>query len=205
MKNKKTIGYARVSTKQQDLSLQIEALKNAGISENNIYVEFISGSLMRSERPIFDECIKTLNTGDTLVVWRFDRIGRSMPDLVSIIHELRDKEVIFVSLTEKVDTSSPLGLFFFEIIASFAQFEKNIIKERTKAGLEAARKRGVVGGRKNIFSSAQEKLLVDMYKYGTLIKDISKHFGVSKTCIYRYLNKNGAVKKMRKNDCNVNL
>ena len=194
----KKVGYARVSSKQQDLTLQIDALKEAGVHDNDLFVERLSGALMRSERPQLKTCLENLQAGDTLIVWKFDRLGRSLHDLVSIVQELRKVGVDFVSLTEKVDTSTNIGWFFFELIGAFAEFERNIISERTKAGREAAKKRGIVGGRKKVFSSVQERVLVAMYQEGATISDLQEQFRVSKTCIYRYLNKNDVVKTKRK-------
>ena len=197
-KNKSNkLGYVRISSKQQDLGLQISALKDAGVEEINIFVERLSDNLMRSDRPQLKLCLEHLQKGDTFVVWRFDRLGRSLADLVAIVQELHKKEITFVSLTEKVDTSSPTGMFFFEMIGAFAEFERNIFCERTSAGREAARKRGVSRGRKNKLTTAQERVLVNMYKEGTLIRDLQSHFGISKTCVYRYLNKHKAVKLKR--------
>ena len=193
--NNMFVGYARVSTKQQDLALQIDAMLSAGVCENNIFVERLSGNLMRSQRPQLEKCLESLKSGDTLVVWKFDRLGRSLADLVLIVQELNEKGIHFKSLTECIDTSSAIGHFFLNLIGSFAEFERNIIKERTKAGLEAARKRGISGGRKNIFSPAQERVLVAMYKEGATIRELQEHFRVSKTCIYRYLHKHDVVKK----------
>jgi len=194
-KNKSNkLGYVRITSKQQDLGLQINALTDAGVEEKNLFIERLTGNLMRSDRPQLKLCLQHLQKGDTFVVWKFDRLGRSLPDLVAIALELHKKEVTFVSLTEKVDTSSPTGMLFFEMIGAFADFERNILSERTRAGREAARKRGVSGGRKNKLSTVQERVLVNMYKEGTLIRDLQSHFGISKTCVYRYLNKHKVVK-----------
>jgi len=197
-KQPQKIGYARVSSKQQDLSLQIDALKEAGIIEEHLYIERLSGSLKYAERPQLEACLDSLQNGDTFVVWKFDRLGRSLQDLIAIVQGLRDRGVSFVSLTEKIDTSSSIGWFFFEIIGAFAEFERNMIRERTRAGLEAARKRGIKGGRKDKFSLAQEKVLVNMYEAGARLSELMEHFRVSKTCIYRYLHRNNVVKLKQK-------
>jgi DNA invertase Pin-like site-specific DNA recombinase len=194
------IGYLRVSGKQQDLSLQIDALKEAGVEKENLFIEQVSGNIMLSERPELKKCLNFLKKGDILIVWKFDRLGRSLKDLISIIQELHSKEVTFISLTEKVDTSSPIGSFFFEMIGAFAEFEHSIISERTRAGQSAARKRGVSGGRKDKLTLEQEKLLVTMYEENkSTLLEIQEKFNISKPTIYRYLNKNKlSIKKNRK-------
>src|SRR5690625_5548895 len=132
------IGYARVSTDDQDLSLQIDALEKAGC--DLIYKDKASGK--NRQREEFEHCLKALRTGDTLVVWRLDRLGRSLSDLVKIITELENNEIAFESLTEKIETRSATGKLMFHVFAALAEFERNVIRERTQAGLKAARARG---------------------------------------------------------------
>ncbi len=138
------IGYARVSTDDQHLDLQRDALQQAGCSV--IYEEAASGK--SAARPELEQCRKALRAGDTLVVWRLDRLGRSQHDLVQIVAELEQRGVHFESLTEKIETGSASGKLQFHVFAALAEFERGLIRERTQAGLAAARARGRAGGRK---------------------------------------------------------
>ena len=143
----KLVGYARVSTEDQDVALQRDALHEAGCREELIFVDKVSGA--RTQRPGLDACLGALEPGDTLVVWRLDRLGRSMPHLVTLIQELLAKGVAFRSLCDgAIDTTSASGELIFHIFSALAQFERRLIQERTKAGLSAARARGRKGGRK---------------------------------------------------------
>jgi DNA invertase Pin-like site-specific DNA recombinase len=177
-------GYARVSMYNQDLALQLDALKVAGVDEANIYVEKISGKLGKAKRPQLSACLKKLTEGDSLIVWKLDRLGRSLKDLISIIQELEERKICFNSLTETIDTSSPTGRLIFHMIAAFGEFERNLIKERSAAGLAAARKRGVICGRQPKLSPKQQILLITHYKSGTPIKKLKEKFGISKTSLY---------------------
>ncbi|HFH3023339.1 recombinase, partial [Pseudomonas aeruginosa] len=136
------LGYARVSTDDQTTALQADALAKAGCSR--IYTDKASGK-STAARPQLEECLADLREGDTLVVWRLDRLGRSVPDLVRIVGELERKGVGFKSLTESIDTSTASGTLIFHMFAAIAEFERNLIQERTQAGLAAARARGRVG------------------------------------------------------------
>ena len=145
----KLVGYARVGTGDQDLQLQLDALKTAGCSDVDIYTDKASGA--RASRPGLDNCLATLQPGDTLVVWRLDRLGRSMPHLVGLVEELLGKGIGFRSLQDgAIDTTTASGELMFNIFSSLAQFERRLIQERTHAGLAAARARGRLGGRKPI-------------------------------------------------------
>jgi len=140
------IGYARVSTDDQDLSLQIDALVGLGVQQEHIFTDKISGT--KSKRPGLDACLASLNKGDTLVVWRLDRLGRSMHHLVSLIEKLRNRGIGFRSVSDGlIDTTSASGELIFHIFSALAQFERRLIQERTKAGLASARARGRLGGR----------------------------------------------------------
>ena len=139
------VGYARVSTDEQLLDLQLDALKKYGCGK--IYQEHISGGRGRKERPQLADCLSNIRSGDTLVVWRLDRLGRSLKDLIEIVGELDRLGVGLVSLRENIDTTSATGRLIFHVFASLAQFERELIQERTKAGVEAARARGRKGGR----------------------------------------------------------
>ena len=140
------VGYARVSTDDQNLSLQIDSLVGLGVEQDLIFTDKISGA--KSARPGLDQCLAQLRQGDTLLVWRLDRLGRSMPHLVELIEELRNRGVGFRSVNDGViDTTSASGELIFHIFSALAQFERRLIQERTRAGLAAARARGHVGGR----------------------------------------------------------
>ena len=148
------IGYARVSTEEQNLNLQIDALLSAGCYKKNIYTDKSSGS--KTLRPGLNTCMDALTTGDTLVVWRLDRLGRSMSHLIKFIEDLRDNNIAFKSICDGViDTTSASGELVFNIFSALAQFEKRLIQERTYAGLNAARARGKKGGRKPILQTIQ--------------------------------------------------
>ena len=147
MRINRKIGYARVSKYDQDLKMQIDALLNFGCKQNHIFTDHISGS--KNERPGLSKCMQELQPGDTLIVWRLDRLGRSMPHLVSIVEDLKKREISFKSICDgAIDTTTASGELIFNIFSSLAQFERKLIQERTKAGLNAARERGKKGGRK---------------------------------------------------------
>ena len=184
----KLLGYARVSTKDQELELQKDALIKAGCSKHQIFVDIISGS--KAERPGLDKCLSELESGDTLLVWRLDRLGRSMPHLVSLIEDLRKKHIGFKSICDgAIDTTSASGELIFNIFSSLAQFERRLIQERTKAGLAAARARGRLGGRKKIASNNPKVLMAKkMHKdHQISIEDICKTLKISRASFYRYI------------------
>lgn len=137
-------GYARVSTFDQNLELQLEALRSSGC--DRIFEDKISGA--KSKRPGLDKLLKVLRPGDTVIVWKLDRLGRSMRHLVVLVEELRERGINFRSLTDSIDTSTPMGRFFFHVMGALAEMERELIVERTKAGLEAARAQGRIGGRR---------------------------------------------------------
>jgi len=156
------IGYARCSTEDQNLSLQLEALKAAGCKK--IYNEKISGK--ERERPELTNCLKALRPGDSLVVWKLDRLGQSLIDLVSIVNSLPKLEVAFESLTEKIDTTTTTGQLIFHIFTALADYERTLIRERTMAGLAAARKQGNIGGRPPILTIKKYKKLEKWFQEG---------------------------------------
>lgn len=182
------IGYARVSTSAQDLNLQIDALKKIGCEKKNIFTDIVSGS--KNDRPGLKECLEILQSGDTLVVWRLDRLGRSMSHLVSTIENLIAQKIGFKSISDgHIDTTTASGELIFNIFSSLAQFERRLIQERTKSGLEAARVRGRVGGRKPI-SKFNSKVLAAQklhYDKSMPIENICKELQISKPTLYRYL------------------
>src|SRR5664279_3429490 len=180
------IGYARVSTQDQHLHLQQDALKNAGCSK--IFTDTISGATI--ERKGLDEALEYLRTGDTLVVWRLDRLGRSLKHLIETISHLQEKGIAFKSLTESIDTGTSGGKLIFHIFGALAEFERNLIRERTQAGLAAARARGRTGGRPKSQLADTKKLALarKMYQDKTIpVKDILTNLGLKKTTFYKYL------------------
>lgn len=182
----KLVGYARVSTDDQNLDLQIDALVQAGCSKNNIYKDKVSGA--KTERPGLNQCLENLSSGDVLVVWRLDRLGRSMVHLVSLIETLREKSVGFKSLCDgAIDTTTASGELVFNIFSSMAQFERRLIQERTQAGLSAARARGRKGGRPKVDVS-KIQVAKRMHQDKSLpIEEICKVLHISKPTLYRYL------------------
>lgn len=182
------IGYARVSTEDQDLALQIDALESAGCTR--IFDDTISGA--KSIRKGLDQCLSTLQDGDTLVVWRLDRLGRSMQHLVSVVTELKERGVSFKSIQDgAIDTSTASGELIFNIFASLAQFERELIRERTNAGLAAARARGKKGGRRPISpNDPKVRAARAMHEDSSnSIKEICHTLNVSRATLYRYINK----------------
>jgi DNA invertase Pin-like site-specific DNA recombinase len=179
------IGYARVSTDDQDLSLQLDGLKAAGCEP--IFTDKISGS--KERRPGLDKCLAQLTAGDTLVVWRLDRLGRSLPHLVEVVSDLKERKVGFRSLRDgAIDTTTPSGELVFHIFAAMAQFERELIRERTRAGLAAARARGRQGGRRpKSPHDPKVKAAKAMHAAGTSIEDICKSLGCSTSTLYRWL------------------
>lgn len=178
------IGYARVSTYEQSLDLQIDALQQAGC--HRIYCDKISGT--KAERPELTRLKDALRPGDTLVVWRLDRLGRSLRDLISWTDLLAEGEVALQSLSEQIDTSHPAGKLTFHLFAALAEFERNLIRERTLAGLASARARGRDGGRPPKLDAAGIRQLKAMHKDRSLrIREICKRMGIGKTAFYRYL------------------
>jgi DNA invertase Pin-like site-specific DNA recombinase len=178
------LGYARVSTLDQNPELQTDALKIAGCEK--IFIDKISGTV--SDRPELKKLKEQLRKGDTLVVWRLDRLGRSLKDLLNWMAELETLEVSFKSLQESIDTSTPTGKLVFHLFGALSEFERSLIQERTKAGLTAARARGRVGGRPNKLSNRKQEIAKDMYlskKY--TIQAICEELGISKPTLYKYL------------------
>lgn len=179
------IGYARVSTQDQSLDAQIDALTAAGCER--IYQEKISGKDAKS-RPELQKMLATLREGDEVVVFKLDRLGRSTQDLISMVSEFEKMGVGFVSITEKIDTGGAMGRLIFQIFAALAEFERNVISERTKAGLAAARARGRSGGRKAALSQKQKSQVVAMYDAEVMaVGEIAENFNVSRQTIYNVL------------------
>ena len=180
-------GYARVSSEDQKLDLQIDELKQAGCEQ--IFHETVSGA--KKERPVLNNLIEQTRTGDIIVIWKLDRLGRSLPNLVELVNILMEKGVGLTSLHDPIDTSNPQGRLIFNIFASLAEFERDLIIERTQAGLKAARARGRKGGRPKGLSEAAEKKAVAaeaLYRSGDLsVNEIIENLGISKATLYKYL------------------
>lgn len=176
------LGYARVSTQDQLLDLQLDAL--TAHSCQTIYQEHASGK--SAERPELENCLKALRTGDTLVVWRLDRLGRNLADLIRIVNDLEKREIGFVSLTEQINTTTPAGKLVFHLFASLAEFERNLTRERTRAGLKAARSRGKPSGRPAKLTGkdlAMARAL--MADRSNDVSEIARRFGVNRSTLYR--------------------
>lgn len=180
------IGYARVSTQDQSLELQSDALKQIGCVQ--IFIDKISGA--KTERPGLDECLNHLKQGDILVVWRIDRLGRTIKHLITLIDQLRQKGIGFKSICEgAIDTTTASGALTFNIFSSLAEFERQLIRERTNAGLAVARARGKKGGRKQIEKVDPRVIIAQkMHKNNDIsIADICKTLKISKSTLYRFL------------------
>lgn len=174
------IGYARVSTNDQNPELQVDALEKAGAEQ--VFQEKFTGTLR--ERPELSQCLRMLRTGDVLVVWKLDRLARSLKDLVEIVQDLQDRGIGFKSLTESIDTTNPGGRLVFYIFGALAEFERDLIRERTMAGLQAARARGRKGGRKPAMSEDDVKKAEAMLLDPKITKtEIAEHFGVARTTL----------------------
>ena len=185
------IGYARVSTGEQNLDLQRDALTHAGCE--HVYTDEMSG--VKAERPGLRQALTYLREGDTLVVWRLDRLGRSLTDLIARMAELRQRNVGFKSLHESIDTTSPAGKLQFHIFSALAEFERDLIRERTMAGLRAARARGRFGGSKPKLTPDKVKMAASLMKDKTnRIKDICQTLGVSRATLYRYVTPTGEIR-----------
>lgn len=185
----KLVGYARVSSQDQEVDLQVDALEKAGCAAHMIFIDKISGS--KSERPGLKKCLDKLDSGDTLLVWRLDRLGRSMPHLVQFIEYLYQKGIGFRSLCDgAIDTTTASGELIFNIFSSLAQFERRLTQERTHAGLEAARARGKKGGRKNLSATDPRVLMAKKIhkNHGMTINAICKTLKISRATFYRYIN-----------------
>ncbi|MGH0412258.1 recombinase family protein [Bacillus paranthracis] len=178
-------GYARVSTEEQNLDMQVDALTQFGVEK--IYKEKLTGT--RRDRPQLEDLLKILRSGDKIVVYKLDRISRSTKHLIELSELFNDMGVHFVSITDSIDTSTAMEKFFFRTMASIAELERDIISERTKSGLQAARSRGKKGGRPTKKEDKVE-MAVKMYKSKDYtIKQITVATGISKTTLYRYLDK----------------
>ena len=176
------IGYARISTEDQTLDLQRDALKRAKCRQ--VYEEQATGK--NTERPQLEACLKGLREVDTLVVWRLDRLGRNLADLVGLVAQFEQRKINFESLTEKIETVSPAGRLIFHVFAAIPEFERNLIRERTVAGLKAARARGRNGGRPAKLSAKEIKTIRALLKTADIpVSEIATRFGVARSTLYR--------------------
>ena len=177
------IGYARVSTEDQNLALQTHALSKAGCER--VFTDKMSGS--QNDRPGLKEALSHIRKDDSLVVWKLDRLGRGVKGLVDLVTDLETRGVHFQSVTDQIDTSTPAGRFFFHVMASLAQMERELIVERTRAGLEMARRQGRIGGRKRLMTESKVEAARQLLASGALPKDVAKNLGISVPTLYRWL------------------
>ncbi|MEM6852903.1 MAG: recombinase family protein, partial [Planctomycetota bacterium] len=191
--------YARVSKADgsQTTDLQIDALKEAGVEERNIYTDHASGS--KEDRPGLEQCMKTLRPGDVLVVWKLDRLGRSLRHLVNAVYELNERDIdlkILDGPAAGTDTTTAAGKMFFGITAIFAEIERDLIRERTKAGLSSARARGRVGGRKHSLTKSQVHRAEAAMKHSeTDASDLARELGISRSTLYSYVGPDGTLRE----------
>lgn len=177
------IGYARASTQDQNLELQREALNVAGCQR--LFEDKISGT--RADRPGLGQALETLREGDTLVVWKLDRLGRSVKQLVDLVASLQQQGVQFRSLTDSIDTGTHSGRFFFHVMASLAEMERELIAERTRAGLAVARQHGRTGGRKRRMTDSKIVSARKLLATGVPPKEVARNLGVSVPTLYRWV------------------
>jgi DNA invertase Pin-like site-specific DNA recombinase len=177
------IGYARVSTHDQNPDLQLAALKKAGC--RTIFTDKATGS--HTKRPQLAKCLGALGEGDTLIVWKLDRLGRSLRDLITLLDELKGRGVAFKSLTESIDTVTPTGRAMWQMVGILAELERSLIQERTRAGRAAAKAKGVKMGRKPILTEAQVAHARKLVEQGERPADVAKVLGVSRRTVYRAL------------------
>jgi len=193
------LGYARVSKKDgsQVLDLQLDALKKAGVESKHIYQDCASGK--REDRPSLTACLKALRKGDTLVIWKLDRLGRDLRHLVNTVHDLSASGVgfkVLVSQGANINTASAGGKLVFGIFAALAEFERELIRERTKAGLDAARARGRKGGRKFSMTRAQVRLAqAAMGERETSVANLCNELRITRATLYRYVGPNGELRE----------
>jgi len=186
------IGYARVSTQDQTLDLQTDALKQAGCER--LFTDTLSGA--KAERPGLQEAMHHLRAGDTLVVWRLDRLGRTLKQLIATITDLSEQDIGFKSLQENIDTTTSGGKLIFHIFGALAEFEREIIRERTNAGLQAARARGRFGGRPKMQSLDPKKMALAKQlhdDHSRSVQEICEMLKISKSTLYRYLKEESVV------------
>lgn len=192
------IGYARISKNDgsQKLDLQIDALVEFGVDKEHIYTDCISGA--KKDRPGLNACLKALRRNDTLVVWSLDRLGRNLKHLINCVRELEHRKISFKVLTgagDIIDTTDSKGKFIFAIFAALAEYEREIIRERTIAGIKSARTRGRNGGRNFALNKTKVKMAsAAMSKRETCVKDLCEELGVSRATLYKYVAPDGVLR-----------
>jgi len=183
------VGYARVSTHDQNLELQKDALQKAGCER--IFMDQVSGSI--AMRPGLEQTMDFIREGDTLVVWRLDRLGRSLKHLIELVTQLDQKNIGFKSLMESMDTNTTGGRLIFHLFGALAEFERNLISERTRAGLSAAKSRGRKGGRRLALDAQQREFAINLYKQRKhSVEEVCHIMGISKPTLYSYIRKSSA-------------
>ena len=178
------VGYARISTSDQSLASQIDALKAAGCEE--IFEDCVSGA--KTDRPGLNKALDHLRSGDTLIVWKLDRLGRSMSHLIDTVRDLDQRGIGFRSLTEGIDTTTSGGTLVFHLFGALAQFERDLIRERTRAGLSAAAARGRKGGRKAVVTAEKLKRAKMLIEKGLTVREAAARIKVGKTALYNAIN-----------------
>lgn len=187
------VGYTRVSTHEQNLNLQLDALKKYNCVQ--IFKEYASGA--KEDRKELKELFKFIRPNDTLVVWRLDRLARSIKQLIKMVDELNNKNIQLISVTEHINTTTPSGKLTFHIFAAIAEFEKNIIQDRVQAGLAASRARGKIGGRPKKMN--EDKIKKAQYMWDSKkwsINEICENLGVSHMSVYRYIKQNTSINNL---------
>jgi DNA invertase Pin-like site-specific DNA recombinase len=180
------VGYARVSTADQHLDMQNDALKKADCEE--LYQDVVSGA--KAKRPGLDSLLEYVREGDIVVVWKLDRLGRSVQHLIELIQLLDEKKVGFQSIQENIDTTTSGGKLIFHMFSALAEFERDLIRERTQTGLKAARARGRLGGRPPLLDKRQVDRMMELYNEGkSTVEEIRKIFNISRPSFYNYLKK----------------
>ena len=182
--NRSMIGYARVSTREQNLDMQIAALERAGVHPDALHVEKVSSGV--ANRPKLWAALEELRPGDTLVVYKMDRLARSVSELIQIMVQIRDAGANFASVTEKIDTTTAIGKLYFHMSAAFAEFERDLIRERTSAGVRAAVERGVRFGREPELTNAEVARAKKLRKEGMSFRKVGKAMGWSHATIRKY-------------------
>lgn len=192
------IGYARVSTKEQSLEMQMKALTAAGCEK--IFAEKMSGRLQ--SRPELDACLNFIREGDTFVVYKLDRLGRSLKNIIMLLEEFKKKGILFISLQDNISTEGATGQLMSNILAAFAQFERDLIYERTQEGRRIAKEKGVKFGRKALINKeniAKQESCIRLYESGTPVREIQKILKIgSSGTVYRLLRRNGIELKSKK-------
>lgn len=177
------VGYARISTEEQRLDLQTDALESEGCIK--IFHDVASGASQK--RDGLTSALEYLHPGDTLVVWKLDRLGRTVKGLITLVETLRGRGVHLKSLTDGIDTGTPAGLFFFHVMAALSQMERDLLRERTQAGLAAARARGRLGGRRPLLSKDQVRHAWVLTNWGHTVTEVAESLGASRSTLYRAL------------------